>query len=256
MKIIPKLHYSAYGKCDCYIPMHTHKSMEWIWIKNGIFHAAFQNGNILTGKPGDVFVIPAGIRHDQSVVPDGANVFALLEGFEEMDDSTLRVIHTEEDPLIERYFETLPLLCKEISPSAEYGYLLQAVWERLKHFSSKKDQAGFFHPGLERAVNYIQKNFTENISMPELAAYANVSQSHLNLLFRQHFGHGAVNYIMQIRLEHARKLLQNPYTAVSEAALDSGFADGNYFSRIFRKVYGITPSEYRNTLEKKSTASA
>lgn len=250
MNDLPRLFYSDYGKCDCYIPPHTHNSMEWIWIKNGTFRAAFQNGNILVGKPGDIFVIPAGVRHDQSAVPDGANIFALLEGCGDNDPDSAHIIHTEKDTLIGHFFESLPLLCKEMPSRSEHGYLLQAIRERMKHYSSNNTSFEFFHPGLERAVAYIQKNYMKNISMPELAAYANVSQSHLNLLFRQHFKHGAVHYMTRVRLEHARELLKNPYAAISEAALKSGFADGNYFSRLFRKVYGFSPSEYRNTIEK------
>lgn len=247
MRDLPILYFSAPGECDRYIPRHTHRKLEWIWIRKGIFRAAFEGGLTLTAGPGDVFVIPPGIEHDQSEAPEGANIFALLEGFSGNIENAPQIIHTAGDPLCAQWFEMLPLLSREKSFSSEQGHFLRALQERLEHFASGERKKTSLHPGLLRAVNYIEENFVSDISIPELAAYANVSQSHLNLLFRKHFGCGAVSFIMKMRLEHARELLKNPYAAIAETARASGFEDANYFSRIFRKHYGITPGEYRSS---------
>ena len=106
----------------------------------------------------------------------------------------------------------------------------------MKFFAAGKKEISPRHPGLDKAVKTIRKNFTGDLAIPDLAAKAGVSQSHLNLLFRKNFGCGAVSFIRKTRLKYARELLKNPYVSIAEAAWNSGFADPNYF---------LSPTEFR-----------
>lgn len=245
MANIPLLHYSDEGDCSTYIPKHTHRTMEWVLVKKGVFHAAFTGFEKLTGGEGDIFVIPCGIGHDQSEVPDGENIFVLVEGFEQESSPAPYIVHTGKDQLLMQYFEALPRLNRNASSQSETANFLLALWERMKFFAAGKKEISPRHPGLDKAVKTIRKNFTGDLAIPDLAAKSGVSQSHLNLLFRKNFGYGAVSFIRKTRLKYARELLKNPYVSIAEAAWNSGFADPNYFSRIFRKEYGLSPTEFR-----------
>jgi len=69
--------------------------------------------------------------------------------------------------------------------------------------------------------------------------------SRLNAIFVQNFGIGPMKYFQQMRLNYAIKLMQAPYLTSQEIATVCGYDDANYFSRLFKKKYNQTPSDYR-----------
>ncbi|MDO4541987.1 MAG: PocR ligand-binding domain-containing protein [Bacillota bacterium] len=95
------------------------------------------------------------------------------------------------------------------------------------------------------AADYIQDHFKEKISIASIAQEVHLSSSYLSHIFSQTFGYTITDYITYVRLEHAKSILSKGSTTISEAALDSGFEDISYFSRVFKKVEGISPREYK-----------
>jgi AraC-like DNA-binding protein len=98
---------------------------------------------------------------------------------------------------------------------------------------------------LDKVLNYVNEHFREKISLPEIANIANLSVSQLVRIFKKNYGMTPVDYIIELRLNEARRLLGNTTLAVSEIADITGFNDSNYFSRAFRKRFGITPIKSR-----------
>lgn len=96
------------------------------------------------------------------------------------------------------------------------------------------------------AFSHISKNYTQEISMDELAKVCHMSVRNFSRLFKKTYGFSPGNCVIQLRIQHAAALLSNPKLPVSEAAFQSGFSDSNYFSRQFKKVTGMTPREYQN----------
>ncbi|MBO5668643.1 MAG: helix-turn-helix transcriptional regulator [Lentisphaeria bacterium] len=125
-------------------------------------------------------------------------------------------------------------------------YFFKALWQRLTTFFSQNDTP--FHPALLRAVKVIRTRFMYPYSADTIARHAGLSRSHLNALFHKQFACGITAYINSLRLEYAKELLSNPYLNIGEAAGRSGFPDANYFSRIFRKKFGLSPGEFREQL--------
>ncbi len=95
------------------------------------------------------------------------------------------------------------------------------------------------------AGEYIQEHFREKMSINSIAEVVHLSPSYLSHIFSQTFGYTITDYITYIRLENAKSILGKSGTSISEAALDSGFEDISYFSRVFKKVEGISPREYK-----------
>lgn len=96
---------------------------------------------------------------------------------------------------------------------------------------------------MQKALAYIHSNLTQTCSVATLAKIAGFSESYFSKLFRQMTGKSVITYQNLMRLSHARSLLQLNECNVSEAAAAVGFRDIYYFSRMYKKLLGETPTE-------------
>ena len=98
---------------------------------------------------------------------------------------------------------------------------------------------------LATAVAYIEKNFLSNISLSDLSHRTGYSERQFNRLFQSAFSVAPSQYITNLRLQKAQLLLKNSTDSIGEISWSCGYSDQNYFSRIFKKNIGLTPTEYR-----------
>ena len=99
---------------------------------------------------------------------------------------------------------------------------------------------------LHAAENYIRRNYSSStLNRSEVAAALNVSVPTLSRAFERFSGYTFLEYLTQVRLDAAKKLLQDGVCRVSEVAQLCGFADPGYFTRLFKKTFGKTPGKYR-----------
>ncbi|MEK8129949.1 response regulator [Paenibacillus filicis] len=92
---------------------------------------------------------------------------------------------------------------------------------------------------------YLRQKYAEDISLQELAARFHMSEAHFSRMFRKRTGHSYMEYVTGLRLEQAKRLLLQPQARIYEVSLAVGYQDARYFSQIFRKYTGETPTEYR-----------
>lgn len=100
-------------------------------------------------------------------------------------------------------------------------------------------------PYVQAAMDYIDEHFHEDISMYLVAEQLRISESHLSHLFKQHSGYTFLEYLLDCRIRKAMQLLQDPRLQITDIYLQCGFSNGSYFSRIFKRLTGVTPSGYR-----------
>ncbi len=99
---------------------------------------------------------------------------------------------------------------------------------------------------MERAVMYLQENVSREVSLEEVADYVYMSKWYFSKLFKKAMGLNFSEYIMKMRIEKAQKLIrENPMLKNYEVAEMLGFENVRYFSQLFKKVTGLTPSEFR-----------
>lgn len=111
-------------------------------------------------------------------------------------------------------------------------------------------------PIVECAVRYIRAHFTEEITLGEVAAVCYTGREHLSRTFKRATGFGFSEYLTAYRLKRAQAMLLNePSKRISDVATACGFSDGNYFSKVYRRVYGLTPTEERAGAKRKSILS-
>ena len=120
---------------------------------------------------------------------------------------------------------------------------LTVTLSRLYDFDRVKDDHGM--EKIAGAAAFIEQNYAENISVTRLAEMSNYSLRQFIRLFKKAFGCIPTEYIANLRMQKARELLRGKTVSITDIALYCGYGDSNYFSRIFRKYNGITPSEYR-----------
>jgi AraC-like DNA-binding protein len=114
----------------------------------------------------------------------------------------------------------------------------------------------FAHPGQEppipsrilAAQEYLDRNYPERVTLASLASFAGLSVSHLSAEFRRHVGTPPMRYLLEVRLTRAAYLLADVNMSVSDVAAEVGFRDPLYFSRQFRKRFGLSPRGYRRQL--------
>lgn len=99
---------------------------------------------------------------------------------------------------------------------------------------------------LAEALVYLQRNYMKPLELDELAALVGFSPRHFSRLFQELYHDSPMRYLTQVRLAHARRLLAHTGYTVTEVAGMCGFADGNYFSRIFKRDTGVTPLQWRS----------
>lgn len=91
---------------------------------------------------------------------------------------------------------------------------------------------------------YIDVNFSQNLSLSQLAKMFSISEGHLSRKFKKKTGKSVSEYIMQIRLMSARRLLESSSMSIRDIAENVGFSSLNHFDKMFKKDHGFTPSEY------------
>jgi signal transduction histidine kinase/AraC-like DNA-binding protein/DNA-binding response OmpR family regulator len=98
---------------------------------------------------------------------------------------------------------------------------------------------------VKRTVVYLQENYAHPLSRPEIAEYIGVSENHLSRIFRRELGISPWDYLNRYRIKQAKELLVNTRDTITSVALQVGFNDPAYFSRVFRRQVGQSPSAFR-----------
>lgn len=100
----------------------------------------------------------------------------------------------------------------------------------------------------ETIREYIRNNYMKEISMQDAARVMNYSDAYFCKLFKQCFDQNFTSYLTNFRISEAKKLLRNRNASVKDVSLQVGYYDSNYFAKVFKRITGVIPSEYRDSL--------
>lgn len=124
-----------------------------------------------------------------------------------------------------------------------YFMLLTVTLSRL--FTSKETGKTRSIENITAAAEFIERNYTEKLTLDSIADVTHYSSRHFVRIFTETYHQTPQEYILSLRLRRACRLLEEGELSIEETAQQSGFGDGNYFCRVFRKHMNITPSDYR-----------
>lgn len=102
---------------------------------------------------------------------------------------------------------------------------------------------------IAQALAIIHRRYRDPLSVRELAAAVDLTPNWFGERFKQVTGLGALDYVARLRLEEARRLLEDDDQRLTQVALSVGFNDPSYFARVFRRHTGLTPREYRKMIK-------
>ena len=141
-------------------------------------------------------------------------------------------------------YDVMAYLLKPIRASELKAAALRAA-SRLGA-SRQTVECGHADVNISRVLNYIASNFTREIRTKELAGMMYRSESQFNRIFKAQVNMRVAEYINKLRILRAQQLLEEEDAMIYQIAARSGFADTQYFSRVFKQATGLTPSQYKD----------
>lgn len=103
----------------------------------------------------------------------------------------------------------------------------------------------------KKILYYLQKHYNEKISVPDIASETGLSPNYFSAFFTEHFKQSFSSYLMSYRITQACHLLETTNLSITEIALATGFSTASYFISTFKRIKGITPYHYIDTVELK-----
>lgn len=151
-----------------------------------------------------------------------------------------------EHPAIDREEQIQPVVyamesLKEIEEF--FGRILNCLQE---HSEKKAGHSRIVISVLDYVAQHYQE---EELSVVQIAEYLHFSPAYLNVLFKQEMKITVKQYLSNYRLERSKRLLEKDFDKVTEIAQKCGYANANYFAKVFREATGMTPAEYRKSVE-------
>ena len=219
----------------------------FFYIDRGVYHIGETEDSMQRFTEGDILYLPYDVtyRSRWEKEPGGAyisvtfslsdragNRFSLGEGIALLGRDRrqqLRPLFSELSRKWERGFHGYRLECASLL----YGILYRAA--------VSGDGSGL--DGVDKAILHLENHYREDLCVQELAEMAGVGECMFRRSFRQRMGTSPVQYRNRLRLTKAREMLQSGEFSVLEAAVASGFDDPGYFSRLFKREFGVSPVE-------------
>jgi len=205
---------------------------------------------------GMAFTIPPNVAH--KYYADKADPWSILwfhfkgEGINKFPiftvETALKVlVSPEENEMIQRYFMRLFELAKNGYTLGNMICLSQLLITILSeiYFFEKESEISKVDRNLTKAVNYMYENLDNDLSLDDVATYMGLSKSYVNLIFKEHTKRSPLEFYTHLKIQQACKYLRLTNMFIYEISRDLGYEDQYYFSRIFKKVMGVSPKEYR-----------
>ena len=224
-------------------PMHSHKSFEIMTYLDGEGFLNTDSGNI-PFKAGTVLIVPAGISHG-SISEQGfcnVSVEGDFESFFVFDE--VKVLYDNEAG------ECAQLVRLIYENRLDGGAYLESLCQAYLHFLVRNITVeSNMHATVDRLTREIShRAFDPHIDLSALLAESGYSEDHIRLRFRQITGKTPTDYLTELRIAHARFLIDvyKDTLTLSEIAYRCGYLDYVYFSKRFKQVTGLSPREYKN----------
>lgn len=142
-----------------------------------------------------------------------------------------------------------PIVDKELEATIEEAISILKVEEKEEHTDTEINSEHFDNSKLkaikDKIDRYLESNYKEDISLQDISEYMNYSDAYFCQIFKQVYGQNFIIYLSEFRIKKAKLLLKDVSINVKDVSKEVGYRDSNYFAKVFKRVTGLTPSEYR-----------
>ena len=273
VKTIERFHDTSWS-----MELNRHEFFEMVYVKKGsvVFEIASQEVNI---GPNDIIIIKPNQPHRFSVRSSAGCEFIVLNfKFVDHMNNEFSEISLGEFLNFIKGKETGPFFTLKVSQKNEVITLLNRILKerenseigseflnyllvmelfvmisralKMEWENSIKGKTLKLKELIQVSINYIKNNFERDISIRDIAKFAFLSPSYFTRVFKEEVGLTPINYLMNVRIERAKELLQGTELKISDIALNVGFSNQQRFNEIFKKHTKMTPTQYRRTVEK------
>ena len=251
---------------------HTHDNTELLFVLSGTLRESV-DGTLYDLAEGDIVMINQGIWHHCVSVSQDVPTILFFLGFTDYHFKGMEpncftfpenraVVHT--DGLVRQDLSNLCLrmLSERYSNQAgqyfmQKSYLIQLLLILIRQFQKPDIHAASSLPFETHHKSYVVSNirqylsdhYSDHISLDLIARNMYLSSAYISKIFKEETGEAPINYLIKIRLEQARKrLIAEPLQSVKSIAAAVGYDDVYYFSKLFKKYYGVSPQNYREKM--------
>lgn len=260
-RVNARLLYISSAKCDSdwlSIP-HTHTCAEIFYIAGGRGRFVIE-GQAFPVEKDQLVIINPRVQHTE--ISDGSQPLEYIvlgvDGLElTAGDDDQQQFHfisfRQSDSPLQVYLKDM---FREISTKAPgYETICQNLLEvflirvmRYSHYSARTvPSANKISKECAAVRRYIDGHFKESLTLDQLAAVVHINKYHMVHSFTKAYGISPINYLLSLRLQESRYLLQSTDHSMSQIAQIVGFSSPCYFSQVFHKATGMSPRAYRNT---------
>lgn len=255
------------NKNECAYQSHDHLEMAVVLSGTGKYR--FEDG-IVPVQEGDLLIINSGVKHQALICPEAELptteffVGASDIHMEGLPENTLpvpeggRVLHTAGE-LRQKVFkicasmEAENAVCRPGRYFMMKAYLIQMILlvireqcETVQRPVGRSFESGNRKYLVEQIMNYIEDHYNEKLSLDQIAENMYLSPFYISKIFKSETGDAPIRHLINIRLEKAREMLEDGWDgSIQEAAAAVGYDDAYHFSKLFKKKYGISPSQTR-----------
>ncbi|EHO53924.1 response regulator receiver domain protein [Lachnospiraceae bacterium oral taxon 082 str. F0431] len=124
--------------------------------------------------------------------------------------------------------------------------LCELINTSIENVRSMQKTDSIVHSQKDVIKDYIDRNYKKDISAKDVAGILGYSDVYFSKVFKQLFDDNFINYLTKIRIDRAKVLLRDVSFNIKEVGKSVGYADSNYFTKVFKRSIGISPSEYRS----------
>jgi AraC-like DNA-binding protein len=247
------------------LKFHQGNSHEFLHVVNGHFDLTLEDNRKFYASAGDSLIIPAGTMHrDVFDLSEDLEIFIIHFKWELLDKYTETVtfenINNVNNRLksdLKRIFDQMRFDsgCGELDREIANARLLTAlllIYRGIIAESILGEIAQDAGSGKSRrkklvkeAKRYIDKNFRDPLQLADIAEHLQVSPFYLSRLFARESDFSLVEYLTDIRINAAKELLLDGRYIIADVARLVGYHDGNYFSKVFKRIIGCSPTKYR-----------
>ncbi len=222
----------------------------FIYILSGSCTYTFDDGYTFTVKTGDILYLAHKAVYRMDVHGDYNFIFCDFE----FDDENLRKsdVYTPNhsdgaEDMFKRLYKCYTGASSNVFTDCMailYGIYGLVIASAETNDTDKKNASH-----ISKVKAYIDANYKDTtLNIPLLAEKAGVSEVYFRKLFKNQYGISPSGYIEKVRLDTARQMMKYSFFTIEECALQNGFTSVQYFCRVFKKMYGQTPGEYRKQI--------